>query len=103
MAPVVAVFNNNHDRDMVFTICREKLSSTGMVMTMDSRLVLIHSTVHCLHLKHGLDIVFDLCRSRVAFEEPKDIPSSFNFSSFLAHFKEYQVAQDMFNKMVIKI
>ena len=46
---------------------------------------------------------FTFCRSRVAFEEPKDIPSSFNFSSFLAHFKEYQVAQDMFNKMVIKI
>ena len=42
VAPVVVVFTCKEDRDMVFNICRDKLSTTDLVITMDSRLDQLH-------------------------------------------------------------
>ena len=37
VAPVVVVFTRKKDRDMVYSICKDKLRTTDLVITMDSR------------------------------------------------------------------
>ena len=41
-----------------------------------------------------------LSRSRLSGEVPKAVSNKLDFESFLKHYKSYDVAQSLFNKMV---
>ena len=59
----------------IFVACRDGLKKTNLVITMDSK-------------------------SRLAGTSRKEISTKLNFGSFLEHYKSYNVAQDLYNKMV---
>ena len=72
---VVVTFKTEQDRNELYTACKKGLEKTGLVVTMDSR-------------------------SRLAGKSRKEISTKLNFNSFLEHYKSYNVAQDLYNKMV---
>ena len=50
-------------------------------------------------LEHFVKETFN-CRSRLSGEVPKAVSNKLDFESFLKHYKSYDVAQALFNKMV---
>ena len=72
---VVVTFKSKEDRNELYSACKEGLKKTTLVVTMDSK-------------------------SRLAGKSRKEISTKLNFGSFLEHYKSYNVAQDLYNKMV---
>ena len=72
---VVVTFKSKEDRNDLYSACKDGLKKTTLVVTMDSK-------------------------SRLAGKSRKEISTKLNFGSFLEHYKSYNVAQDLYNKMV---
>ena len=72
---VVVTFKSREDRNELYSACKEGLKKTNLVITMDSK-------------------------SRLAGRSRKEVSSKLNFGSFLEHYNSYNVAQDLYNKMV---
>ena len=68
-------FNDKSDRDAVYSCWKEGLKKTDLVVTEDAD-------------------------SRVAGEEPREVSRKLNFSSLLTQYKDYRVAQELYNNMV---
>ena len=68
-------FNDKSDRNSVYSCWKEGLKKSNLVVTEDSD-------------------------SRVAGEEPREVSGKLNFSKLLEQYRNYKVAQELYNKMV---